>query len=324
MSDPAAPGPPGTPGDGSAGDSGQPGAVPTCYRHPGREAYIRCQRCSRVICPDCMRDSAVGFQCPECVKEGAKTTRSGRTAYGGLRPTNAGITSMVIIGLNIAVWVAIMATGGRGSRLLDQLALRPNGVCLVPGQGGFEIPAQQCDANGGSFLPGVADGAYWQLLTSAFTHLEIWHIGFNMLALWVLGPQLELAVGRTRFVALYLLSALAGSTLVYWASAEYGATLGASGAVFGLMGALVVIAYKVRADVQQILIWIGINAVLTFTISNISWQGHLGGLLGGMALAGVIAYAPRKNRTNVQIIGLVVLAVLLVAAIVARTAALTA
>ena len=124
----------------------QPGVVPTCYRHPDREAYIKCQRCGRVICPDCMRDSAVGFQCPECVKEGSRSTRSGRTAYGGLRPSNAGITSMVIIGINIAVWVAILATGGRGSRLLDYLALRPNGLCFIPGIGGHEVTPSACDA----------------------------------------------------------------------------------------------------------------------------------------------------------------------------------
>ena len=101
MSDPASPSP--------------TEAVPTCYRHPGREAYIRCQRCNRVICPDCMRDSAVGFQCPECIKEGARSTRSGRTAYGGLRPSDAGITSMVIIGINVLIWlmVASVDAGGR-------------------------------------------------------------------------------------------------------------------------------------------------------------------------------------------------------------------
>ena len=103
MSDPAPTGPSGT--------------VPTCYRHPGREAYIRCQRCEKIICPDCMRDSAVGFQCPDCVKEGARTTRSARTAYGGLRPTNAGITSMVIIGVNVLVWLAILVSQAAG-RLL--------------------------------------------------------------------------------------------------------------------------------------------------------------------------------------------------------------
>ncbi len=303
--------------------TGPSGTVPTCYRHPGREAYIKCQRCGRVICPDCMRDSAVGFQCPECVKEGARATRSGRTAYGGLRPGNAGITSIAIIALNVTVWLVVVMDGGRSSRLLDYLMLRPNGLCFVPGQGGFEVTQAQCDAGGATYLPGVADGAYWQLMTSAFTHLEIWHIGFNMLALWVLGPQLELAVGRLRFVALYLISALSGSTLVYWASAEYGATLGASGAVFGLMGALLVIAYKVKADVQQILLWLGINAVLTFTISNLSWQGHLGGLLGGMAIAAILVYAPRRRRTPVQVTGLAVLTLLLLVAIAARTAALT-
>src|SRR6187402_1193582 len=91
--------------------------VPTCYRHPGREAHIRCQRCDRIICPDCMRPAAVGFQCPSCVAEGAKTTRAGRTAYGGLRPTDASVTSIVLIALNVAVWIAIIATGGNDSRL---------------------------------------------------------------------------------------------------------------------------------------------------------------------------------------------------------------
>jgi membrane associated rhomboid family serine protease len=257
------------------------------------------------------------------VKEGAKATRSGRTAYGGLRPGNAGITSITIIALNVGVWLAIMLSGGGNSRLLDYLALRPNGLCFVPGQGGFEVSQQLCDANGGRFLPGVVDGAYWQILTSAFTHVEVWHIGFNMLALWVLGPQLELAIGRVRFIALYLLSALAASTLVYWASAQYGPTYGASGAVFGLMGALLVIAYKVRADVQQILLWIGINVVLTFTVSNISWQGHFGGLAGGALIAGILAYAPKRRRTAVQVAGLVILALLLLAAIAVRTAELS-
>ena len=112
------------------------GAVPTCYRHPGREAYIRCQRCDRIICPDCMRDAAVGFQCPECVK-GGKSTRSGRTAYGGRRPGNAGITSMVLIALNVGVWVAIMVTGGRVSRLVDRLSLIPVGLLHTPGSGGL-------------------------------------------------------------------------------------------------------------------------------------------------------------------------------------------
>jgi membrane associated rhomboid family serine protease len=315
MSDPAPAGPSST--------------VPTCYRHPGREAYIRCQRCEKIICPDCMRDSAVGFQCPDCVKQGARTTRSGRTAYGGLRPSNAGITSMVIIGLNVAVWLGVLVSQSAG-RLYGWLALLPSSQCLSESHTGAYYPVGSegaCltatrPAGDAFWAEGVSDGAYWQLLTSAFTHVEIWHIGFNMLALWVLGPQLELALGRIRFLALYLLSALAGATAVYWFASTNSSTIGASGAIFGLMGALLVIAYKVRGDVQQILVWLGINAVLTFTISNISWQGHVGGLLGGMAIAGVLAYAPRERRTPIQAAGLVVLAVLLLAAIAARSATL--
>jgi membrane associated rhomboid family serine protease len=315
MSEPAPPGP--------ADPTGPAGQVPTCYRHPGREAYIRCQRCDRIICPDCMRDAAVGFQCPECLAKGSKDTRSGRTAYGGARPRNAAYTSMVIIAINAGVWLAILLTGGNSSRLVNWLALRPNGICFVPGQGGFEVSNALCTRSGGEIYPGVADGAYWQLVTSTFTHVEIWHIGFNMLALWVLGPQLELAIGRGRFVALYLISGLTGSALVYWLSSEYGLTLGASGAVFGLMGALLVVAFKVGANYQQILMWIGINAVLTFTFSGISWQGHLGGFVGGLLIAGILVYAPRRNRTAIQVAGLSVLTLLVLVAIAARSVALT-
>ena len=301
--------------------------VPTCYRHPGRETYIRCQRCDRPICPDCMRDAAVGFQCPGCVAEGAKSTRSGRTAYGGLRPTNAGITSMVIIGINAVVWLLLMGTGRYASELYNKLALLPVGRCVPTGSPGQFFPnvtsEQVCSSQGHDWVPGVADGAYWQLLTSAFMHVEIWHIGFNMLALWVLGPQLELAIGRARFLALYLLSALAGSTLVYWLAPTAGSTLGASGAVFGLMGALLVLAVKVRGDVRGILTWVGLNAAITFLFPGISWQGHLGGFLGGVVIAALLVYAPRQRRTLWQVAGLVVLGVVLAAAIVARTVALS-
>jgi membrane associated rhomboid family serine protease len=294
--------------------------VPTCYRHPDRESYIRCQRCDRTICPDCMRDAAVGFHCPSCVAEGAKSTRQGRTAYGGLRSANPALTSMVLIATNVAVWLAIQATGGGASRLVDQLALRPNGLCVLP-QGGFEVPSSACP---GTFLPGVADGAWWQVVTSTFTHVEIWHIGFNMLALWFLGPQLELAIGRVRFLSLYLLSGLAGSAMVMWAAGEYQATLGASGAIFGLMGALLVLAVKVRGNVQLIGTWLVLNVVITFTFPNISWQGHLGGFIGGALVAATLVYAPRARRTTWQVAGLALIGVLIVVAIAVRAVMLAA
>jgi len=292
--------------------------VPTCYRHPGREAHIRCQRCNRIICPDCMRPAAVGFQCPNCVAEGAKTTRSGRTAYGGLRPTDASITSMVLIAINAAVWIAILATGGAASQLLDFLVLHPDGFCRF-GDGTFDTTQALCEANGGTWRLGVSDGAYWQLVTSMFTHIQLWHIGFNMLALYALGPQLELALGRARFLALYFLSGLAGSALVYWG--DRGA-LGASGAIFGLMGALLIVSIKSRGDVRGVLTWIGINFVITFLfVNSISWEGHLGGFIGGVVIGAVLVYAPRgPRRTTVQVIGLVAVALLIAAAVLARTA----
>jgi membrane associated rhomboid family serine protease len=293
--------------------------VPTCYRHPGRETYVRCQRCDRPICPDCMRDAAVGFQCPSCIAEGKKSTRSGRTAFGGLRPTNASITSGVLIAINVGVWLAITLTGGSGSRLVDLLGLRPNGIC-DRGDGTASFLEGTCS---GTWLPGVADGAYWQVVTSGFTHVAIFHIAFNMFALWVIGPQLELALGRLRFLSLYLLSLLAGSAVVLWAAPQFQLTLGASGAIYGLFGALLLVAHKVGGDIRQLWVLIGINVFLTFALPNISWQGHLGGFVGGVLVAGVLVYAPRgPHRTTFQVGGLVAIGALTVLAIIARTAAL--
>jgi membrane associated rhomboid family serine protease len=271
-----------------------------------------------------MRDASVGFQCPDCVAEGRKSTRSGRSAYGGLRPTNAATTSLVLIGINVAVWVAVLATGGANGSLIDWITLHARGFCSASG-GLFGVSELTCtNTPGTTWIPGVSDGAYWQLITSTFTHEAIWHIGFNMLALYVLGPQLEMVLGRARFLALYLLSGLAGSALVYWAAGEYQSTLGASGAVFGLMGALLVVALKMRANPQQLLLWIGINFVLTaVNLNSISWQGHLGGFLGGVVIAAILVYAPRRHRTAYQVAGLAAVTLLLVVAIVARTLTLT-
>jgi len=255
-----------------------------------------------------MRDAAVGFHCPSCVSEGAKSTRSGRTAYGGRRSSNPALTSQVLIALNGLVWLLITATGGAASEWVDRLALLPAGAV-------FRLP-------NGTLLPvdGVSDGAYWQLLTSMFTHVSLLHIGFNMMALWFLGPQLEAAIGRARFLSLYLLSGLLGSAFVYWLSPVHGSTVGASGAIFGLMGALLVIAIKVRADYSQILMWLGLNVVLTFVGRGlISWQGHLGGLVGGVLIALVIVFSPRKHRSLWQVVGLSAIAVLVLVSLVSRT-----
>jgi membrane associated rhomboid family serine protease len=255
-----------------------------------------------------MLPASVGFQCPSCVKEGGRVTRSGRTPYGGQRSANPALTSQVLIAINVVVWIAILATGGNSSRLVELLALRPSSTY----QG---VVFHQFHS--------VAQGDYWQLVTSMFTHVAVWHIGFNMLVLWVLGPQLELAVGRLRYLAIYFVSGLAGGAAVMWLSTSYTQTLGASGAIFGLMGALLVIAVKVHGDVRGIATWIGINLVLTFVIGGISWQGHLGGLLTGALTGAVVVFAPRQRRGTWQALGLAGVTALVLLATAVRVAALS-
>jgi membrane associated rhomboid family serine protease len=231
-----------------------------------------------------MNSASVGFQCPHCVKEGNKGTRQTRTPYGGQRVADPRITTFVLIGINVAVWLLIQATGGRTSTLLDKLS-------LLPASARYQL-------SDGSIVDvkGVSDGAWWQLLTSVFTHEQALHIGFNMLALYFLGPMLENVLGRWRFLALYLVSGITGSAAVMLFSASNGQSLGASGAIFGLMGALAVIALKVRGQVQSILMWIGLNLAFTFTVSGISWQAHIGGLVGGAVLGAAMVHAPRGTQ----------------------------
>jgi len=310
------------PGSPASGPSAQ--EAPVCYRHPGREAHIRCQRCDRPICPDCMNSASVGFQCPSCVKEGTRSTRSGRTVYGGKRSGNAALTSHVLVGINVVVWLLILATSGTAtqigkalttgfsrSRLVDLLALTPLGAVFRDPDGTLVR------------VPGVADGAYWQLVTSMFSQVALWHIGFNMLVLWMLGPQLELAVGRLRYLGVYLMSGLTGSACVMWLAAEHSSTLGASGAIFGLMGALLVLAIKVHGDVRAVGSWIAANFVVTFLLgSSISWQGHLGGFIGGAVLGAVLVYAPRERRGLWQLAGFCAVGAVILVAVVLRVAQL--
>lgn len=300
------------------------GAVPECYRHPGRETWIRCQRCDRPICPDCMRPAAVGFQCPSCVKEGARTTRVAKLPYGGNRGGNPHQTTIGLIVANALVWLAIVSTGGTGGRLFSALALLPQGQCDLRFVGGPLIgTAGQCHAISGHWFPGVADGAWWQVITSVFTHAEPLHIGFNMLALWFLGPPLEMVLGRARFLTIYLVSGLFGSAAVMLWSSQGIPTAGASGAIFGVMGALIVVGVKIKAPIQQLWIWLALNLVFTFTVANISWQGHLGGLIGGGILAALIVYPPRRVRLPVQVAGTSVLTAGVLAVILARALTLT-
>jgi membrane associated rhomboid family serine protease len=284
-----------------------PASVPTCYRHPERETYIRCQRCDRPICPDCQRQAAVGFQCVECVREGARSTPAARTRFGGVVRGEGALVTKVLIGLNLLVFLLTVVIG---RSVEQQLSLVGNRFFFA-------------DAVGESF--GVAGGAYWRLLTSAFLHVEIWHLAINMFSLWVLGPPLERLLGRLRFSGLYLVAALAGSAVAYAFTSPLTPILGASGAVFGLFGATVMMARRMRADMSWFLGILLMNVVLNVVFRHfLSWQGHLGGFVAGLVLGAVIAYAPRERRDLVQGLGFAGVLLASIALILWRTAQINA
>jgi membrane associated rhomboid family serine protease len=147
---------------------------------------------------------------------------------------------------------------------------------------------------------GVAEGEWYRLVTTMFTHEAIWHIAFNMLSLWWLGGPLEAALGRVRYLALYFVSGLAGSALTYLLAAPSTASLGASGAIFGLFGATAVLMRRLNYDMRPVVALLVINLIFTFGWSNIAWQAHIGGLVAGVVIGYGMVHAPRERRTLVQ------------------------
>ncbi|GAA3449343.1 rhomboid family intramembrane serine protease [Dactylosporangium matsuzakiense] len=278
--------------------------VPVCYRHTDRETYVRCNRCDRPICPDCMNEASVGFQCPECVREGSKTQRQARTAFGGTQAGAAGTVTITLIVINVLVFIIGIisagsnaakgvAGGGLGGLLSGSTPLHDWGA---------EVPYFTAQGSGIRLAgDSVADGDFYQLFTSIFLHYGVFHLLMNMWALWILGRPLEAALGRVRFLALYLLCGLGGSVLVFLAAAPNTASAGASGAIFGMFTALIVVFRRMRLSVASIIPVLVLNLILTFSISGISWQAHIGGLVTGALVAAGFAYAPQKQRTPVQI-----------------------
>lgn len=254
-----------------------------------------------------MRDASVGFQCPSCISEGAKTVRTARTVFGGNVSANEGIATKVLIGINVAAFVLTLATGGLSGSFFEQGAMIARSVV----------------GHHNEILKGVADGGYWRLLTAAFLHEGILHIAFNMYALYLFGPLVERALGVKRFVAAYLTVAVLSSVFVYWLAGERTLTIGASGAIFGLFAMALVFLIRAKQDVTYLLVMLALNAVISLQ-GNISWQGHLGGFLTGLVLGAGFAYAPRDRRTQVQILMFGVLWIGGIAAVVLRTAQLTA
>jgi membrane associated rhomboid family serine protease len=275
----------------------------TCYRHPEREAHIRCARCNRRICPDCMVNASVGFQCPECVREGNKGVRRARTVFGGNVTDSPGVVSKVLIAINVVMFILQEASRSVESHLY-----------LI---GAFPPPP---------FMPavGVADGEYYRLLTAAFLHGGPLHLLLNMYALYLFGPPLEAALGRVRFVALYFVAALGGSALSYAFSNPAQPSLGASGAIFGLLGAYLVISLRLHREVTGILVLLAINFAFSFYArGTIDWRAHVGGFLAGSVCALAFVYAPQTRRPTVQVAGVLLVLAVEVAVVVGRTMELT-
>lgn len=253
-----------------------------------------------------MRDASVGFQCPSCIAEGAKTVRTPRTILGGALPGRAGIASLTIIGVNVAVFLLALAAGGTRGTLFDAGAM---------------IASTARDSSG-NVLTGVSDGAYWRLLTAAFLHSGIGHLVFNMFTLVLFGPMVEQILGVRRFVAAYLTAAVGSSVFVYWLASEYTTTIGASGAVFGVLGLTLVLLIRTGNDLRGLLILLAINAFYSLR-PGISWEGHLGGFVLGLLLGYALAYAPRERRTQWQVGAFAAVWVAMIVAVVARTLVLT-
>lgn len=237
-----------------------------------------------------MTAAPVGYQCPECVRQGNQAMREARTPLGGRVHERGNLVTITLIALNVAIWLA-GAVAGFG-QLTNRFAL----VALGPVDGR---------------LGGVLTGEWYRLLSAAFVHVQVWHIALNMFALWIIGSSLEPVLGRWRFIALYLMSALGGSTASLMAMGFGGASVGASGAVFGLFGALFVVARRFGRDVSAVLVILAINVVIGFTIPGIDWRAHLGGLITGAVLAYAFAHAPRSHRAIFSATAVAVVAAIL-------------
>ncbi len=253
---------------------------PVCPRHPDRVSYVRCQRCERPTCPECQRPAPVGVHCVDCVRQSTKATAHQRTVFGARLRSGPTVVTYVLIGLNLVSFLLQNVLGSRDNPWFQALALSP----------------------------AIGEHEPWRFLTTAFLHnpSSLFHIGFNMYALWSLGQVLEPALGRARYLTLYVVSALGGNVMYVLLSDShsvgwYTAAIGASGAVFGLFAAFFVLLRRMRRDPRSVIVLLVINGVLGFVLPNIAWQAHLGGFLVGLALGTAYAYAPKDRRALVSV-----------------------
>ena len=254
----------------------QPDPQNHCYRHSDRESYILCQRCGRTICVSCQTQAAVGLHCPECIREGRarvpRTKSRLATSVGRLAAPGSPAVTYSIIGLTALVFLLQLLSGGLVTRYL-------------------------------TYFPALTAREPWTLITSLFVHStgSFLHILFNMFSLFIFGRILEPMVGRGRFLVLYLLSGLGGSVAVLLLNPS-GGVLGASGAIFGLLGAFFVIQRGLGGNSGQLVVLIVINLTIGFFVPNISWQAHVGGLVVGTLVAFVYMRTRLGRQKNRQLL----------------------
>ena len=246
--------------------------TPHCYRHPDRETLVSCSECGRPICEDCMTFAPVGIRCPDHANVGAVKPSPARTIQTVRRQTRAvaAPATMTLIAINVVVYMITAAQGG-----------------------GINLPGGQLFSDWALQGLAVSDGEWWRLVTAMFLHGSVLHLMFNMLALYWLGTIIEQALGTPRFLLVYFVSGLAGSAGALWLSSALAVTVGASGAIFGMIGALLILEYLSTGSLMgQAMVLILINMALTFAVPGISIGGHLGGLVGGI----VATYALMQFR----------------------------
>ena len=280
-----------------------------CYRHPAEQTGVHCTRCNRPICPDCMIPAPVGYQCPECVGRSKRELAKGsgrRAVVVGARRTTSSVTN-VLIALNVAAFLVELAVGGAGSFFTG-----PSGQTL--NRLGSSIPYFHTPGGAG----GMALGQYWRLISSMFLHAGIIHIGLNMYGLWLFGRVIEDELTPMKMLAIYLISGVAGGAFSY-AFGSGGGSVGASGAIYGLLGAFVAYNYRrrdmrfYRARLQAVMPWVLFNLFLSFQIKFIDWRGHVGGLVvGAVALYIVEGTGSRQTKRAILVVGFAGLAALTV------------
>jgi membrane associated rhomboid family serine protease len=260
----------------------------TCYRHPDRETGVSCSNCGRPICPQCMTSTPVGMRCPECARQ---TTRV-RAGAGAFSPAAGKMPATIaLIGINVIVFLAELAAGG------------------AVGFSGSGSLIHDAGVRG----PDIANGDWWRIITGGFLHAGFLHLALNMYVLYIAGSILEPGIGTPRFLGIYFVSLIAGSLGALIVDPNT-VTVGASGAIFGLMGAVIVVARGrgVEQLATQFGLFVALNLFLTFSISGISIGGHIGGLIGGFIAALLVIFVERRMRGQrqgyaIELIGIVLM-----------------